>query len=622
MSHAKTLSRFVSLALLIVASHLTHAAPLGTAFSYQGQLTSGGGPANGNYDLVLALFDDPAFGSQVGSTVTNSNVAVSNGLFTTAVDFGAGIFNGTAYWLAIGVRSNGSGAVFTPLSPRQPMTPSPYALYATIAPLADGSVTSAKILDGTIATADLANNSVNSAKIVDLSVATADLADNSVTSAKILDAAIVGADIANNTVGSAQLADTIALGATNVTGQLDVFRTSANTPAISLFGGSSQISTYGSDGLEQIRLWGVSYGEIILHNGLANNAVAVTLTAQSTIGGQLSLNSSNGSTRALLEGENSGGQLTLYQSDGQVGVFVDGDSGGAGLVSVRGTNGGTRATLDGSDGGGGAVRLYENDGTETVSLTSQANGNLVLRQGDGSSGVGLSANNGTGGGGVTIYRDSGAFAAQLTVAETTHDDGYLGLADGAGTTRLFARAWNGTGNGGYLGIIDSTGTQVITLDSDVSGSGRITTQVLQITGGSDLSENFDITSVDGAAKPGVVVCIDPKNPGQLIPSTRRYDRTVAGVISGAGGVKPGMLMGQKGTAADGQHPVALTGRVYCWADASHGAIQPGDLITTSDTPGHAMKVADHAQAQGAILGKAMTALENGKGLVLVLVSLQ
>lgn len=582
MSHAKILSRFVSLALLIVASHLTHAAPLGTAFSYQGQLTSGGGPANGNYDLVLALFDDPTFGSQVGSTVTNSNVAVSNGLFTTAIDFGAGIFNGTAYWLAIGVRSNGSGAVFTPLSPRQPVTPSPYALYAAVSPLPDGSVTSAKIVDATI----------------------------------------VGADVANNTVASAQLADTIALGATDVAGRLDVYRTAANTPSISLIGSSSQISTYGSDGLEQIRLWGAGYGEIILHNGLANNAIAVTLTAQSSVGGQLSLNSSNGSTRALLEGENTGGQLTLYQADGQVGVFADGDSGGAGLVSVRGTNGSTRATLDGSDGGGGALRLYENDGTETVSLTSQANGNLVLRQGDGSSGVGLFANNGTGGGGVTVYRDSGAFAAQLTVADTTHDDGYLGLADGGGSTRLYARAWNGTGNGGYLGILDSTGAQVITLDSDVSGSGRITTQVLQITGGSDLSENFDITSVDGAAKPGMVVCIDAKNPGQLIPSTRAYDRTVAGIISGAGGVKPGMLMGQKGTAADGQHPVALTGRVYCWADASHGAIQPGDLITTSDTPGHAMKVADHAQAQGAILGKAMTTLENGKGLVLVLVSLQ
>ena len=81
-------------------------------------------------------------------------------------------------------------------------------------------------------------------------------------------------------------------------------------------------------------------------------------------------------------------------------------------------------------------------------------------------------------------------------------------------------------------------------------------------------------------------------------------------------------MGQPGTLADGEHLVALAGRVYCWVDASYGAIEPGDLLTTSDTPGHAMKVTDHAQAQGAILGKAMSSLEGGRGLVLVLVSLQ
>ncbi len=120
----------------------------------------------------------------------------------------------------------------------------------------------------------------------------------------------------------------------------------------------------------------------------------------------------------------------------------------------------------------------------------------------------------------------------------------------------------------------------------------------------------------------MIVCIDPEIPGQLVGSTRAYDRTVAGVMSGAGGVKPGMLMGQPGTAADGKYPVALTGRVYCYADATDGAIHPGDLLTTSDTPGHAMKVTDYPKAQGAIIGKAMSSLGQGRGLVLVLVSLQ
>ena len=73
---------------------------------------------------------------------------------------------------------------------------------------------------------------------------------------------------------------------------------------------------------------------------------------------------------------------------------------------------------------------------------------------------------------------------------------------------------------------------------------------------------------------------------------------------------------------EGGQQVALSGRVYVRADASQGAIKPGDLLTTSAIPGHAMKVTDHLRAQGAILGKAMSALKQGQGLVLVLVTLQ
>lgn len=159
--------------------------------------------------------------------------------------------------------------------------------------------------------------------------------------------------------------------------------------------------------------------------------------------------------------------------------------------------------------------------------------------------------------------------------------------------------------------------------------GTTMTSALQITGGADFAENFEVNieTAGGEAmvakiEPGMVVSIDPASPGKLTPSTRAYDRRVAGVISGAGGVKPGMIMSQEGTLADGKHPVALSGRAYCWVDASNGSIEPGDLLTTSGTPGHAMKVADANKAQGAIIGKAMTGLKEGKGLVLVLVTLQ
>lgn len=161
------------------------------------------------------------------------------------------------------------------------------------------------------------------------------------------------------------------------------------------------------------------------------------------------------------------------------------------------------------------------------------------------------------------------------------------------------------------------------MQADSSGNSKITTQVLQITGGSDLSEQFDINANDDALKPGMIVSIDSEHPGELTLSREAFDKKVAGVISGAGGVKTGMLMGQTGTKADGKHAVALTGRVYCWVDAdAGGAIAPGDLITTSATPGHGMKAGNDTRGSGALIGKAMSSLPSGKGLVLVLVSLQ
>jgi hypothetical protein len=120
----------------------------------------------------------------------------------------------------------------------------------------------------------------------------------------------------------------------------------------------------------------------------------------------------------------------------------------------------------------------------------------------------------------------------------------------------------------------------------------------------------------------MVVSIDPAHPGQLRLADRPYDRTVAGIVSGANGIDPGLTMASDRTASKYSRPVALTGRVYVLADATPDPIQPGDLLTTADTPGRAMKVTDYARAQGAILDKAMSALPAGKGWVLVLVSLQ
>jgi len=208
---------------------------------------------------------------------------------------------------------------------------------------------------------------------------------------------------------------------------------------------------------------------------------------------------------------------------------------------------------------------------------------------------------------------------------SVNDRAVLSLGNTIGPARYIWTVESGVrGIAGSFGIYNRTTNKV---GLEIDGSGQVYVRSLQITGGADLSEKFDVLAEknsDGVAEiqPGMVVAIDPINPGKLSLSRRAYDRRVAGVISGAGGVQPGMTMGQEGTLADGKHPVALSGRVYVWVDATRGAIKPGDLLTTSATPGHAMKCANPAKARGAVIGKAMTGLERGKGLVLALVTLQ
>jgi hypothetical protein len=144
-------------------------------------------------------------------------------------------------------------------------------------------------------------------------------------------------------------------------------------------------------------------------------------------------------------------------------------------------------------------------------------------------------------------------------------------------------------------------------------------KTLRITGGADLAEPFAMSTP--GVRPGAVVVIDAENPGKLRVSTGAYDRKVAGIVSGANGIQPGISLIQEGVLEAGEN-VALSGRVHVNANATGGRIEPGDLLTTSAVPGEAMKATDHQRAQGAILGKAMTRLDEAAGTVLVLVTLQ
>ena len=136
----------------------------------------------------------------------------------------------------------------------------------------------------------------------------------------------------------------------------------------------------------------------------------------------------------------------------------------------------------------------------------------------------------------------------------------------------------------------------------VANNGNFSVKTLTIRGGADLAEPFQMSD---EIEKGSVVVIDEDQPGRLKRSTSSYDTRVAGIISGANGVNPGISLHQEGVLEGGQN-VALSGRVYVRADTTGGPIRAGDLLTTSDEPGRAMRVADPARAQGAVIGKAMS----------------
>ncbi len=102
--------------------------PVGTAFSYQGRLEDNSSPANGPYDFLFTLFDASIGGSQIGGIVTLGDVPVSTGLFNLKLDFGSLAFGGGACYLQIEVRPGVSGGAYTPLTPRQELTPAASSL--------------------------------------------------------------------------------------------------------------------------------------------------------------------------------------------------------------------------------------------------------------------------------------------------------------------------------------------------------------------------------------------------------------------------------------------------------------------------------------------------------------
>ncbi len=164
--------------------------------------------------------------------------------------------------------------------------------------------------------------------------------------------------------------------------------------------------------------------------------------------------------------------------------------------------------------------------------------------------------------------------------------------------------------GGFVGIgLNTPPTEALEVN------GRTKTKVLEITGGSDIGENMN--SIE-ALQPGDVVVIDENNPGNVIRTTQKHNKKVAGVISGANGVNPGISLSQT-DVLEGEYPLAMLGRVYVKV---MGKVEIGDMLTTSNVPGHAMAVKDFSNAHGTVIGKAMSGNEKDNGMVLLLVQPQ
>jgi len=578
----------------------------GTAFSYNGRLLDGGVPANGNYDIEFTVYDAQTGGNQVAGPITLSSVAVTSGLFSVTLDFGAGVFTGPPRWLQIAGRQTGAQN-FTTLSPRQSVTASPYAIFAGEA-------------------ATVANNGIGGLALQDASITAAKIGPgqvvksiNGLTDAVTLQA---GANVTltpngNNILlsaasGAAGLWGLNGTSAYYTAGKVGIGTTTPDL-TLSLSGGPTWTANGWLGCLElpnasaiawQANPAGQRFG--IGHSGggfyvfrtasdpgatgsaasydlIVNDAGGVEMSGNVTVGGVMSV-SGNG----------------LSVSGAQPGVELS-----AGLAIAGGSDWLMQVTP--ADGGNLEFNHWTPPGPPNLQGTWGSS--LMSITPGGQVGIGTSSP------GATLdVRGSVNFQGPLTVGDNF--TATIGCAD-------LQIGWSGRRGSPGRALTDFGTTLAINCCGDWAtttvGGGNFSVCSLTIRGGCDLAEPFP--TADEHLKKGAVMVIDARHPGQLKLSDHAYDTCVAGIISGAQGINPGISLHQEGVMESGQD-IALSGRVYVQADATFGSIEPGDLLTTSDTPGHAMKVTDRARAQGAVLGKAMSSLAEGKGMVLMLVTLQ
>jgi hypothetical protein len=608
----KILPLIVALAMLAGVKNI---AAQGTAFTYQGRLDTGTNPVTGLYDIKFTLYSASTGGSIQAGPVTNTAVPVTNGLFTTVVDFGSGVFTGEANWLQIGVETNGISP-FNALSPRQQLTPTPNAIYSETG--------NAGGLSGTIPAGDLSGVSGTGLTGVALLAG-----GNTFSGNETIDGML---DISDGASASSFTDLNIGPGG-YYSGEEHSINFNDSSPGEHI--GSIILGYNGSEGYFS---FGNLYDEYNYKPGsrtfTINGDGNINIDPQDLNAGFLNNGTTNSSGLTFGKGSGEGIASDRTAPGNQYGLDFYTDFAHrmnisqAGLVGIGlDTNKATQALEIGK----GNVQIDNGD----LFLTSGGNTNTGYGLGYRTGLPGISAGNGpflygyNGGalGGLepTTIALSWDFSGDcwvsnnLSVGSLTMRGEYL-VVDGLTPVDAYIGD-DGFGNDVQIGSQKSGITALACYNTADNAYMHVYCSSITIEGGSDLAEPFKISSTDGEIPEGAVVVIDDANPGHLKISDQDYDTHVAGVVSGANGIHPGIQMQQQGLL-DGGKNVALTGRVYVQADASNGAIRPGDLLTTSSIPGHAMRVTDHARAAGAILGKAMTGLAEGKGMVLVLVTLQ
>jgi hypothetical protein len=300
--------------------------------------------------------------------------------------------------------------------------------------------------------------------------------------------------------------------------------------------------------------------------------------------------SSTGNAGVYGESDNLHGVYGLCHNPNGGGVFGTNDRGGAGVIGSSPDGEGVHGETGSNEFKAGVIGVSTHpEGAAPGVLGQSRSGAGVVGRSD---------------------RDAGVkgFHGDPALQEST-------VSSDAGHAGVFGASDEGAG---VLGYSRRAGAPAVHAFGDLRVNGNVDVGGDIFLPGADCAEHFDVADPD-LAEPGTVLVI--QHDGTLRDCTDAYDRKVAGVVSGAGAHRPGVVLdGQRRTAT--RRPVALVGKVYCKVDARYGAIDVGDLLTTSPTRGHAMKASDASKAFGAVIGKSLRALPSGTSLVPILISLQ